>query len=224
MPNDWYEEPPAVIAFVAGVLVLIGYIAHEAFVYSQNFFVYGLDPFAKVFWAGATDFAKVVVTGLGAEAASVTLISSITIPITILSTYTIFRKAKDKPKLLIAALSLFLDPLFINFFKDEIDDALTKMLVDAAGIVTFLAASYFWSLATRERDSSSKTARFVLQGSAILLYLTPTLAMVGYIAREAARDRTEFIHRLSPEKVVGLAGLLVVAAIGIMLSRKFEGP
>jgi hypothetical protein len=89
---EWYEKPPAVISFFAAVFVLIGYIAHEAIIHSQIAFTYGLDPFAKLFWAGATDFAKVLVAGIGPEALSVTLLSSVAIPITIVSTYTIFSK------------------------------------------------------------------------------------------------------------------------------------
>jgi hypothetical protein len=35
MPKEWYEEPPAIIAFIVGVLVLIGYIAHESILHAS---------------------------------------------------------------------------------------------------------------------------------------------------------------------------------------------
>jgi hypothetical protein len=234
MPNEWHEEPPAISAFVLAVLILIGYIAHEAIIHSQNFFVYGLDPFARIFWGGATDFAKVVVMGLGPEAASITLLSSITIPITIVSTYTIFRKVEEKSKALIIAIALFLDPLFIDFFKDEFgknelgkEDPLKKMLIDASGIVTFLAASYFWSISDRDvgpGQKRSKRAIIFLRTTAVLLFLIPTIAMLGFVAREAEKNGSEFLHAFTPEKIIGLVGLLVVAAVGIGLSRYFEAP
>ncbi len=69
MPKDWYEEPPAIVALVTGILVLLGYIVHELSTHAKDFVIYGLDPFAKVCWGGATDLHKVVVTGMGAEAA-----------------------------------------------------------------------------------------------------------------------------------------------------------
>ena len=234
MPKEWYEEPPAIIAFVVGIFVLLGFIAHEVIIHAQAFFIYGLDPFARVFWGGATDFAKVVVMGLGAEAASVTLISSIAIPIIIVSTYTIFRKVEEKSKALIIAVALFLDPLFIDFFKDEFgknsagkEDAIRKMFIDASGVVTFLAASYFWNMADRPNKNGvnkSKSAIVFLRTTAVLLFLIPTLAMLGFVAHEAGGHWPEFIDAFTPVKIIGLIGLLVVATVGIGLSRYFDGP
>ncbi|MBV9295034.1 MAG: hypothetical protein JO145_05630 [Acidobacteriaceae bacterium] len=227
--TEWYEEPPAIIAFVAAVFILIGYIAHEAIIHSQNAFTYGLDPFIKLFWNGASDFAKVLVAGIGAEAASITLISSIAIPITIVSTYTIFRKVEEKSKALIVAVSLFLDPLFIDFFKDKFgeNNSLKKALIDASGVVTFLAASYFWSRLNADEapvKKESKLAIFFLRSTAIILFLIPTLAMLGFIASNAHGDWNGFIHGFTPEAIIGLIGLIAVAAVGIGLSRYFEGP
>lgn len=226
---EWYEKPPAVASLVAGILVLIGYVAHEVIAHTGDIFTYGLDPFIKLFWAGATDFAKVVVLGLSPELASITLISSITIPITIVSTYTIFRKAEEKSKALIVAVSLFLDPLFIDFFKERFGEhqAIMTMLIDASGVVTFLAASYFWSLSNGEELSlrkRSKISLFFLRSTAILLFLIPTLAMLGFIGASAHGDWSGFIHGFTPETIIGFIGLLVVAMVGIGLSRYFEGP
>ncbi|HEY1903076.1 MAG TPA: hypothetical protein VGG56_11620 [Terracidiphilus sp.] len=226
--KDWSSEPPAVVAFVTGVLVLIGYIVHEVMIYAQSVFTYGLDPLVRIFWSGATDFAKTLVGGIGAEATSITLISTVAIPVTIVSTYTIFRKAKEKSKALIVAVSLFLDPLFIDFFKDAYGehDALKKILIDASGVVTFLAASYFWSLSNVEEKPGVKRSTrsiFCLRGGAIILFLIPSLAMLGFIAHKAAGNWSAFLQAFTPEEIIGLAGLLVVATVGIVLSRYFEG-
>jgi hypothetical protein len=226
---EWYERPPAIVSLVAAILALIGYIAHEVIVYGQSILAYGLEPCISAFWTGATHFAEVLAAGIGAEETSVTLISCVTVPVTIVTTYTIFRKVEEKSKALIVAVSLFLDPLFIDFFKDKFGehDALKTMLIDAAGVVTFLAASYFWSLSHEDKKTGkprSKSTRFFLRGNAMLLFLIPTLAMLGFLANDAHGDWVGFLHRFTPEKIIGLIGLLVVAAVGIGLSRYFEGP
>ncbi len=101
------------------------------------------------------------------------------------------------------------------------------MLIDASGIVTFLAASYFWSMSDRDEGRGkerSKLAIILSRTTAILLFLIPTLAMLGFVAQEAGGHWPEFIDAFTPAKIIGLVGLLVVAAVGIGLSRYFEGP
>lgn len=225
--SEWYDEPPAIIGAFLAVLVLIGYLGRYLILHGQEIFAGGLKPCIEAFWKGAAAFTSVLVGGIGATGASITLLSCIVIPITTISIYTIFRKAEDKPKALIVAISLFLDPLFIDFFKDEIgkDDALRKILIDAFGVVTFLGAAYFWNRATGERASEiGKIWRVLARIAAILLFLLPTLGMLGYIAAEAKGDWAEFASSFTPEKIIGLVGLLAVAVVGIGLSRYYEGP
>jgi hypothetical protein len=227
--KDLLDHPSVVIGLIVGILVLLGYLGHELIIHTKDILANGVAPCISVFWKGALAFTAFLTVGIGATAASTVVISCVVIPVTSVTIYTIFRKNEEKSKALIVALSLFLDPLFIDFFKEEIgkDDVIKKFLVDATGVVTFLAACYFWSLATREAEPKgkpSKLSRLFLPGTAILLFLTPTLAILGYVAREAAGDWTKFIHEFTPEKIIGLSGLVLVATIGIILSRYFEGP
>ena len=227
--DEWYEQPLLLTGLVIGVLVLLGYIGHELFFYGKDILASGLEPCINAFWKGADGFVATLAAGIGPEAASITLVSCVTIPVTIVGTYTIFRKNAEKPKALIVAMSLFLDPLFIDFFKDEIgkDDPLKKMFLDAFGIVTFLSASYFWSRSGTEVKSGrrrSRTSIIFTRAAAILLFLLPTLAISGYLFAEVNGDWNGFLHGLTPEKMVGFMGLIAVAGVGISLSRFFEGP
>ena len=186
-----------------------------------------MAPCIEAFWKGFTAFSALLVGAVGPVAASGIILSCIVIPVTTVSIYTIFRKVKEKPKALIVAISLFLDPLFIDFFKDEIgkEDALKKLLIDAFGVVTFLAASYFWNRATGEKaEEKKKSERILARAAAIILFLLPTLGMIGYLAAETNGNWDEFITHLTPQNCVGLTGLLAVALVGIGLSRYYEGP
>jgi len=225
--SEWYEEPPAIISGLLAFLVLIGYLGRELILHLRDILNGGVAPCIDAFWKGFTAFSALLVGAIGPVAASVTILSCIVIPITTISIYTIFRKVDDKPKALIVAISLFLDPLFIDFFKDEIgkEDALRKLLIDAFGVVTFLAASYFWNRAVGEKAEEKKRSGPILaRTAAIILFLLPTLGMVGYIAAEANGNWEEFMTHLTPQNVVGLTGLLAVAMVGIGLSRYYEGP
>jgi hypothetical protein len=225
--TEWYDEPPIIIGAFLAILALIGYLGRYLFLYGRDILAGGLEPCIEAFWKGAAAFAGVLVGGIGGTAASITLLSCVVIPVTTVSIYTIFRKAEDKPKALIVAISLFLDPLFIDFFKDEIgkDDALRKILIDAFGVITFLSGAYFWNRATGERSrETGKVWRVLARIAAVLLFLLPTLGMLGYIAAEANGDWADFVASFSPEKIIGLVGLLAVAVVGIGLSRYYEGP
>jgi uncharacterized membrane protein (GlpM family) len=124
-----------------------------------------------------------------------------------------FRKAEEKPKALIIAVGLFLNPLFIDFFRDAIKEEhpIQQMLISACGITTFLVATLLWT-------KKSKLAKV----AAAVLFLLPTFAIIGYVAVNAHRDWQEFLSELTLANKVGLAGLLVTGGLGIYLSRFYE--
>ncbi len=58
---------------------------------------------------------------------------------------------------------------------------------------------------------------------AVLLFLLPSLCIMGYVATEAHRSRTEMLASMTLANELGLAGLVITAAIEIYLPRFYEG-
>ena len=160
----------------------------------------GLKICLSVFWAGATAFFSLLAGVIGGAAASLMVVSCIAIPITIVGVYKIVLKAEDRPKAMIVAVGLFLDPLFIDFFKDRVNEEhpLQKLLIGAFGVVTFLVASLLWSDTERRQSlSKSNIRRRLGKVTAVVLFLLPSLCMAGYAARQW-HSSPEFVGR-SPE-------------------------
>lgn len=61
-------------------------------------------------------------------------------------------------------------------------------------------------------------------GAALVLFLLPTLGMVGYIVANPNVPWNQFFQELSRSDAVGLAGPVAVAFVGIGLSRFSEAP
>lgn len=162
---------------------------------------------------------------VGGPAASVMLVSSVAIPITTVGIYKIILKAEDKPKATIVAVGLFLNPLFVDFFKDNVhgEHPIQKLLIGAFGAVTFLVASLLWSDTGRYRSNEkTKAQKKLAKVTAIVLFQLPSLCMVGYIAVQGYRSPEEF-HE-APGNIVSLIGLSATAFVGIGLSRYFDAP
>jgi hypothetical protein len=136
----------------------------------------------------------------------------------------VYRKEKEQPKFYAIALGLFLNPIFIDFFKDKFNDdqPIQKFLVAACGAVTFLVAMWFWTRASAK--DAGRIARIFGKTMAILLFLLPTLCMVGYVAIQATIDSVSFREKVTLPNILGLIGLLITSITGISLSRFYEAP
>jgi len=168
-----------------------------------------------------------VAAAIGANASSMVLLSSVVIPVTAVTIYNVSRNAKEKPKALIIAISLFLNPLFIDFFKDATDkeaSPLQKLLLSAFGAVTFLVATYFWNKASSGGFKKSKASLYILRITAVVLFLLPMAFMAVYALYHAHLNAKTFIGDLNVLRVAGFIGLAVTACIGIGLSRFYDAP
>lgn len=220
------EQEASIVKFaLAALALLIAFLGYEFFKHQAGFFS-GLDQCIISFWHGVITLWGVVAGTIGYTAASVTLLSCVVIPVTTVSVYTIFRKVEDQPKAYIVALGLFLNPLFIDFFRDKIheDRPLQKLLLGAVGAVTFLIAISLWNKADMIHRKNQTAKALAARVIAIFLFLLPTLCMLGYVAISAHHNSTEFVTQLNVANIIGLVGLLGTAIIGISLSRFFEAP
>lgn len=223
--SEWFEKHPL---FGVSLVALIGFlgfvlIRHLGEIFSL--FFQGLGACFTIFGTVAGTLFSLVAGSVGGTAASVMLISSVAIPITVVGVYKIILKAEDKPKAMIVAVGLFLNPLFIDFFKDSIhgEHPIQKLLIGAFGAVTFLIASLLWSDTSSYRSKTKTKAQIKLAKiTAILLFLLPTLCMAGYIAVQGYREG--FAEVRTPGNVISVIGLIVTAFVGIGLSRYFDAP
>lgn len=220
------EQEASIYKFgITALGLLLAFIGYEFFVHEAGFFS-GIAFCWKAFWSGAIALWGAVAGSIGVTAASVTLLSCVVIPVTTVSIYTIFRKVEDQPKAFITAIGLFLNPLFIDFFKDQKaleDRPIQKMLIASSGAVTFLIATSLWNRAARIQ-AKRRLRAFLARLVAIALFLLPSLCMVGYVAISAHQSGTNFTETLDTANIIGLIGLLITAGIGISFSRFYEAP
>jgi hypothetical protein len=216
-----YDEYPPVVGFL--IWALVGFLGYELIVHAKEILFGGVVPCISAFWQGMSLFWSLVAGSIGGAAASTLLLSCIAIPIVTVAMYAFFQKVDEKPKALIMAIGLFLDPLFIDFFKDKIDGPIRKLLVASVGVVTFLVASSLWNKVSSRSELNVMRKRKA-RAIAFILFLLPTLGMVGYVAMYAYRDSKTFFENLTMANVIGLVGLLITAFVGISLSRFYEVP
>lgn len=209
----------------AAASLVLAFLGYEFFRHLRELFA-GLSLCIGTFWKGLILFWGAIAGTMGGFAASVTLLSCVVIPVTTVSIYTIFRKAEERPRAFIVALGLFLDPLFIDFFKDKINEEhpIQKMLLVAVGIVTFLVAMGLWSKAASIHAQGSKLIKFLMRTCAVVLFLFPTLCILGYLAIWTHNHPDQFAERLTRANEIGLVGLVLTAVLGIALSRFYEAP
>jgi len=195
-------------AIVAAILI---YVCGR---YGKDILFGGVRPCITALFDGVTHLWTSIAATVGATAAPAVLVSVVVIPVTTISISYFFRKAKEKPKALIMAVGLVLNPVFIDYFRDVIkeENPIQQMLVTAAGVTTFLVATMLW-------NKKSWLAR----AASVILFLLPTFAIVGYVAINANRNWQEFISQLTFANKIGLAGLILTATLGIYLSRFYEG-
>lgn len=181
--------------------------------YGKDILYDGVRPCITAVFDGIDRLLTVLAATVGTAAAPTVIVSSVVIPVTTISISYMFRNAEERPKALIVALGLFLNPLFIDFFRDAINEGhpIQQMLVSACGITTFLVATLLW-------NKNSKLARV----ASAVLFLLPTFAIIGYVSVNAHRNWQDFLSQLTLANKVGLGGLIVTGMLGIYLSRFYE--
>jgi hypothetical protein len=212
-----------VLSIVSGLVVVLC----EVVTHAKEILRDGMKPCMIAFWEGMSGFWFLLATSIGATAASTTLLSCVVIPVTTVAIYVLFRKAEERPKAVIVAVGLFLNPLFIDFFRDKINEKYTieKLWVGAFGAVTFLGAMFFWESASElNRHHGASWKKTLAQLTAIVLFLFPTLCMLGYVAAQAHERSQLFAENFTTANIIGLIGLLLTAFVGISMSRFYEAP
>src|SRR5450432_2155460 len=205
MPCSWFEEQP--IQATAVVLV-VGILLRELITHLKDILVVffgGLKVCVSVFWVGAISFSSALVAGIGATAASTVILTSIAIPITTVSIYVLFRTAKEKPKAWIVAVGLFLNPLFIDFFKDQLQgSAIEKLLISSTGVATFLVATALWNKEPSDQGNGGGWRGWT-RTTAILLFILPTFCMLGLVVKYAHDNSRDVMGQLrTPTTIFGL--------------------
>lgn len=163
------------------------------------------------------------VSAIGASGA-VSLGVCLSISVGTIAVAYVYRDPKEQPKFYAIAIGLFLNPLFIDFFKDKFrdDEPIEKFLVAVCGAVSFLVAMWFWTKASEHH--TKRVARIFGKTMAVTLFLLPTLCMIGYIAIQASINSVEFREKLTIPNILGLIGLIITSITGISLSRFYEAP
>jgi hypothetical protein len=159
---------------------------------------------------------------LGAEvgaAAAGSLVAAAGVPIGVVVVYKFLVKTEERRKAWIVAIGLFLNPVFVDFFRDELPERWLGKEdggVPGARIAISIVFATVFMIASALYDKSSWLSRWV----AGALYLTPAFIMIGYLVRfEHPAGVVPFLSHLGLVESMGLVGLVVTALFGIYLSR-----
>jgi hypothetical protein len=159
---------------------------------------------------------------LGAEvgaAAAGGLIAAAGVPVGVVVVYKFLVKTEEKRKAWIVAIGLFLNPIFVDFFRDELPERWLGKEgggIPGARIAISIVFATVFMIASALYDRSNWLTRWV----AGALYLTPAFIMIGYLVRfEHPAGVVPFLLHLGVVEKLGLAGLILTALFGIYLSR-----
>lgn len=159
---------------------------------------------------------------LGAEvgaAAAGGLIAAAGVPVGVVVVYKFLVKTEEKRKAWIVAIGLFLNPIFVDFFRDELPGRWLGKEgggIPGARIAISIVFATLFMIASALYDRSNWLSRWV----AGALYLTPAFTMIGYLVRfEHPAGVVPFLLHLGVVEKLGLVGLVLTALFGIYLSR-----
>jgi hypothetical protein len=207
---------------VLSCVLWIAFLAAIAFIIRELLF-YGLPLVSAMGHAGFILAPEIIKAFLqlgieGGAAVAGSLIAAAGVPFGVIVIYKFIAKTEEKRKAWIVAIGIFLYPIFVDFFKDE----LPKMWWGREGggwavkIAISIVFATIFMVATKLYNKSNWLSKLV----AGALYSMPLFIMIGYLVRyQHPTGVIPFLSNLGMVEKLGLAGLILTALFGMYLSR-----
>jgi hypothetical protein len=212
---------------VVSCVLWIALLATIAFIFRELFY-YGpvlLSALGHAVSLTATDIIKAFGL-LGVEVGAATaggLIAAAGVPVGVIVVYKFLVKTEEKRKAWLVAIGIFLYPIFVDFFRDELPPIWFGKGEGGASsgvrIAISIAFATLFTIATALHDKSNRWSKVF----SVILYLMPAFIMIGYLVRyEHPTDVISFLSHLRVVEMIGLAGVILTALFGIYLSRTYS--
>lgn len=211
------EHPVLSCVLLIALLATIAFVVRELLIYGPALVI----ALARAVSSTAVNIIQAfgLLGGEIGAAAAGGLVAAAGVPVGIIVVYKFLVKTEEKRKAWIVAIGLFLNPIFVDFFRDELPERwLGKEGTGLPGfrIAISIVFATMFMIATALYDKSNRSGKLIANA----LYLTPSFIVIGYVIRyERPKGVIQFFSHLGAIEVLGLLGLVLTSLFGIYLSR-----
>ncbi len=217
--GDFIDDRHPVVSCVLWIALLatIAFILRELLYYGPAL-VSALGHAISITATGIIKAFGLLGVEVGAAAAG-GIVAAAGVPVGVIVVYKFLVKTEEKRKAWLVAIGIFLYPIFVDFFRDELPRMWGREEGSASSAVRIAISIVFATLfmiATALHDESNQWSKVF----SVILYLMPAFIMIGYLVRhEHPTDVISFLAHLRLVEMIGLMGVVLTALFGIHLSR-----
>jgi len=210
--GDFIDDRHPVVSCVLWIALLatIAFIFRELFYYGPVL----LSALGHTMTLTATDIIKAFGL-LGAEVGAATagsIIAAAGVPVGVIVVYKFLVKTEEKRKAWLVAIGIFLYPIFVDIFRDELPPIWFGKGEGSASSGVRIAISIVFAtlfmITMALHDKSNRWSKVL----SVILYLMPAFILIGYLVRyEHPINVISFLSHLRVVEMIGLAGVILTA-------------